>query len=201
VSTERLHHFQEGDALFRRRILEVFLEAARRAREVRSDNIANGQTGRSSFYGHSFEEMSYNRELNLSFTYPSHKRIVPGTEVVLQNDDPFIVGEICWTMEVECTSDSSAFIVGWPVVDGEAVWSGECYACYGAEFVTTGGESGRPSTDTDNGGSFSNGTKLTLGCTTTFVGYTGKYTVGVLIHANGQWKVNRSQVTIRSLFR
>jgi len=195
--TTRLHRLQSGDALDRRRIEELYLQAGRRANEIFDRNIGNKQFGRTFFQEHSIQEFWYNSDSSINYFVPQCLGNLPGTIIPVRNDDSFVFGEIVWSIRV-LTFDGSVMLVVWPVFNSQALWSGEdvslrlteCSYPPGVGFTD-------PIKGRISGSAYSGTDMLSMGGTTNFVGMNGRMISGLLVHSIGNFRIVATQFAIR----
>jgi len=195
------HVLANDGALDRRRLEELFFEAAKRVTEISGINIGNNQFGRENFHLTSFEEYDTNFEVETSYINPLHSHQLPGTDLLVSNDDSFYEAEMAWSIHAIAEGDSSQILMGWPVVDGKALWSAEDWSQYGRELVGNGDPLSNPFDDSIAGAGFDEDDLVCLGNTCNLVGQNGHSFLGVLLFSIGQFRVTKSQVTFRKLAR
>jgi hypothetical protein len=197
----RLHKLQSGDAVDRRRLDELYRQAAQRANEIFGRNIANDQFSRVSFQEQAIQEFWYNSDRDLTFNVPHNPATAPGSAIQVRNDDSFTFGELTWTLRATAATDQSVCLIAWPVFDSKALWAGEDFAKKGSIVSYAIGHCADPDGDVVDGTAFSTNDKISLGGSCSFVGLNGRMLSGVLVHSFGHFRVQHVQLAIRSRAR
>lgn len=185
----RIHRLASGGALNRRMLNELFLQASRRAAQIHGGNIADKQLDRDSFFQHTFEEYyfdyAHDKFYNLQVEGPSPYPLV-GLEFAV--DDHFTTAEVAWSVECQPMNDECTMVIGWPVIDGQALYSGMDYKRVGpvnSKF------------NPDRMG-------CTLGGKTSTLVRSGRTPSGIMLHsltAEGSWEFRSANISVRNRFR
>jgi len=195
--TTRLHRLQAGDALDRRRMEELFLQAGRRANEIFDRNIGNKQFGRTSFVEDAIQEFWYNKDEDANYKLPVAPGNLPGTALPILNDDSFVFGELVWSLRASVpTAQIGHMLVAWPVFDYQALWSAEDVALRSSEYYNDTIVSGQPVYSFWL--PFSGDSVLSLGGRCNFIGGNGRMLAGVMVHSIGSFTVHNVQLAIRT---
>lgn len=201
MGLSRKHRLLNGAALNRRLVHEMFLQAAASFRELGPDNLGRKQLGRSAFESHTFEEYWYAGEFNMKHRLPTHGYFVPGTANRLVIDDAFYNGEVSWSAEIKADADDCKWVMGWPVVDGQAIWNAEGWALRNSQFKYTGGAPASPDGDEVDGDPFVDGQLVSIGGCAAFGARNGRAPTGVFIWSPKLWTVVNAQIVVRTLYR
>jgi hypothetical protein len=193
----RKHTLTSGDALDRRRIVELFMEAAKRFTSVHRDAIRNKQFGREHFDLDAWEEYQSNYQLNIKYVVPKHGHQAPGSGLVVLNDDSYFEANVSWSALIKVNSTASFRVLGWPVTDGQGLWSAESWAEVDQLFKY---DNIFPSPEWDEtivNTAFTNDGYLTLGGSCNVQGINGRSYFGVLFASIGKFSVESLQVNLR----
>ena len=194
----RQHRLLPNDPLDRRRMEEMYLEAARRFSQVEGFYLGDGQLRRAGFNLDSWEEMQASFQTSIQYKVPEMGHQLPGTGNDVINDDPYFEAKLYWAAEVTVGSNSSSMVMGWPTVDGQAVWAGEDYAVADQVLntVLSGG-----AIVTSAGTPLTNGVTLTISNECVVKGLNGRSYLGVLVHSIGKFKITKARVNLRKVLR
>tara|TARA_R110000824_G_scaffold81692_3_gene205229 strand:- start:162 stop:764 length:603 start_codon:yes stop_codon:yes gene_type:complete len=195
----RTHFIQANAALDRRRLEELSLEAANRMTHIFPSNMGLSQFPRDRWKGHTFEEFWYSSEHSITYEFPKMHHHVPGSNLELRNDDSTLHGRVVWSIAAKPDSASSLMILGYPVIDGEALWSAEDWAMVGTE-LKYGGSPSNPD-DYVAGDMFTQNRKISLGGMTNFIATNGRSMTGVLLFSIGAWLITESQIIVKAVGR
>ena len=194
----RLHRISSGDALDRRRLVELFNQATERANDIVHHSFGDEILSRVDFTQHCYQEFWYNKDTDLHYDIPDSPGCLPGSVIPVRNDDSFTYGELAWSLRGVAASTSSIMIMAWPVFNSKALWSGEDFVmirCI-SEYPASGSLLD-PEADKVAGLSFTNGDPISLGGVCSFSGYNGRMLSGVLVHSIGRFRIQNVQLSIR----
>ena len=195
----RLHRLNSGDALDRRVLEELFLEAVAGLNNIGPRSFGDNIIGRDSFSESAFMEMWYVKETDLSYQIPGNPLLVPGTSVAIKTDDAVVSGILTYTIEAQTVSDGAVLIGVWPIFGGQSLWGGSCYSACGDELGYAGhGAVVHPDEDVHEGQYFALGDKVTLSGSVAFLRSNGRAITGVMVFSVGRWKINSAQLHVRT---
>lgn len=194
------YRVQAADALKRRVLEELFLEAASRLHQVRREAIGNKQLGRANFALHAHMQMWTAFDAALNLDYPSDFHQVPGSFVPIKVEESTADLTIDWTVEAKADSQSSSMLLAWPVFNSEAVWAGQDMAVKGG-LLATQILSPMDPTKTQAGVAFTQNDVVTLGSSVVQRGLNAHGLVGVLLTGVGAWELLKCHLLVREVAR
>lgn len=205
----RSHILSVGDALNRRLLEELYLEAAKRCSEVGGHAIGDRAFTRADFDLFTWEEYYGQFETGMRFRLPEHGYISAGSLKEIVHDDSYFEAVLHWTLDVQPRGgdDGSKLVVAWPVVDGQAVWGAHdlamCDQLISYALQTPAAAAIDPA-DPDNeegGDSISSQHNLTLGNSGIVTGLNGRSQVGMVIHSIGGFSIRKATMHLRKVTR
>lgn len=179
-----------GMALNRRDIEELFLWASRRSAQLDGDAMALKQVGRQNHEEWAVEEFYFDfRDDGLELVHGKWGSPIRGVKIDIDTIDSFSAAEIAWSVRAKPSESSGAgWLVGWPVINGRAVWG-----AIGAALPTRGHAAA--------------GTTLTqlyeysIGAKGSALLTSGASSVGLQFLADGKWDLLSVSATVRTLHR
>lgn len=204
----RRHFLSDGDALDRRRLEELFLEAAARYASVSNRAIGNGQFKREDFTLATWEEMLGNLAVDIQFITPDHGFLIPDSLAEVVHDDGTLEAKVAWGVEVDPQAGGN-LIAMWPVLNGVPVWGGLDFNSVDQLNTYVGVVPATPAVDPDNPDSLGGpptgsdfGTfNFGLGNEATVVVSNGRSSLGIAVFSIGEFKITRCAWTLRKVNR
>lgn len=207
IGVLRRHFLNPGAALDRRRLEELFLEAARRYANVPNRAVGNGQFKRSDFSLATWEEMFGNLAVNIQFVTPDHGFLIPDSLAEVVHDDGALEAKVTWGIEVDPQTGGN-LIAAWPVLNGVPVWGGYDFNSVDQLMAYVGvivgpavdpsnpGTEGAPPTGSDfRTANFGMGNEAVV------VVRNGRSALGIAVFSIGKFKITRCAWTLRKVNR
>ena len=209
MSYIRGHFLANGAALDRRQIEELFLSAGKKLTEIDKYALGSNILDRNDFEDWTWEEYFSSSEVDVNYKNPIHPHQMPGTDIVVLNDDTYFEAEVTWSLKARVTTERSPLITAWPVLNGESLWAGQDLKQTGPTKYYLGAVPGTvpdPINDASNAGFWgvTAGTEwdqVTLGGTCRYRGKGGRSYAGVFMASIGAWEVISASMTVRILAR
>lgn len=190
----RMHQLVTGAALDRRLLEELFLEAARRASNITELSFGDAVLDRSNILVTALDDFEFNRESGLAYNLPDFPARIPGGNVKYRVQDSYAQYSLGWSVEVQSVTDGK-FILGWPVVNGEAVWGLLDYRGAGQIKKYNTEDDPFPEPDTAIAGDeFPDNSLLTLGTMGAVDGLNGVGDTSVMVLSLGNFKIKKSAI-------
>lgn len=191
----RIHQLTTGAVLDRRILEELFLEAARRASNITELAFGDSVLTRENILVTALDDFEFNREHGLSYNLPDFPARIPAGNVKYRVQDSYAQYTLGWSVEVQAVDGEGKFILGWPVVNGEAVWGLLDYR--GAGQVKKYNTEDVPYPEPDSaiaGDTFTEDSLLTLGTMGAVDGLSGVGDTSVMVMSLGNFQIKKSAI-------
>lgn len=191
----RLYQLTSGAVLDRRIVEELFLEAASRVSNLTADAFGDKVITRANVLVNALDDFEFNRDHSLFYNLPDFPARIPASNVKYRVQDSFSQYTLGWSIEVQAKDQDGKFILGWPVVNGEAVWGLLDYRVAGQLLkYDTGGEVFPTPDDLVAGDSFNENSLLTLGTMGAVDGLNGVGDTSVMVMSLGNFQIKKSSI-------
>lgn len=203
----RQHTLSDLDALDRRRVWENYLEVAKRLSEIRGSALGDGVLKRMDFQLQSWVEFQTAHGESLNYATPRDGAFIPNALLEMVQDDGFYELRVAWSIDVQL-SNSSKFIVAWPVFDGKACYEGMDYLQQDQVVKCIAPVPGNPAVDPSDSGNLQAGDSLsnvhgdvTLGNSFNVVGLNGRSHLSIMIKSVGRFDVKKCTISVKRVLR
>lgn len=202
----RQHRLQEGNALDRRRLEELFFEARQRFAQITHWSIGDDVLTRQSFDDHAWEEYRFTAVLNGNYRIPTHGHLISGCFLQVNHAEEYYEGQLHWSINVHPLTAACKRIVAWPVCNGNLLVGGhdsvECEQAIKYDSQDPADPAIDPSTATElAASSIDNTYDFCLGGTASFSGVAAASTLGVLVMGVGHFQVDKACIGHRKVLR
>jgi hypothetical protein len=196
----RKHFLSSGDALDRRRIEELFLEAAKGLALIMPDMIRSKQFIKTKLSADSLEEMYYNEITSLGYKTPTWTgTLLPGTVIDIHNEDGEFQSVIEYSLTVKAISATAKWVYAVAIAGDKTVHgtgdflTADQEVCYIAPST--------PPNETDAGLYINNGERFNLCGSANIVTTGGNQFIGVIVLSDAEFEINACSCTARRVLR
>lgn len=203
----RQHTLNDKDVLDRRRVQELFLEAAQRFSQISGHAIGDNQLRRTNFKMNAWLEMWAREARNLQFATPGHGFVVSDCILEIVHDDSYLEATLSWSLDVDPVGDSTKMIIAWPVLNGQMVSGAEDFAMCPQLIAYQTPIAANPAPDPSNsahetaGSSINGNYNISLGNRGTVFLANGRSQAALLVFSIGNFLVKKSILSVVKVLR